>query len=185
MVLETERLLLKTSWVELAEEWAEFCRRNRAFLTPFEPNREEEYYTAAYHEALLKEEMKQEKERRGVQFYLFRKEEPEKAIGRVGLSNIVWGGFRSCFIGAKMDGDYINQGYMTEATNAVVEYAFHEMGLHRIEANIMPRNRRSLRTAEKCGFRSEGVSEKYLCINGVWEDHVHMVRRNLAMENEV
>lgn len=71
---------------------------------------------------------------------------------------------------------------MTETTKAVVKYAFKDLGLHRIEGNVMPRNERSLRVVEKCGFQSEGIAEKYLKINGVWEDHVHMVIRNHAME---
>ncbi len=52
----------------------------------------------------------------------------------------------------------------------------------RIEGNIMPRNRASIAVVEKCGFVREGISRKYLKINGVWEDHVHDVVLNEAME---
>jgi ribosomal-protein-alanine N-acetyltransferase len=58
---------------------------------------------------------------------------------------------------------------------------FGEYGLHRIEANIIPRNAASLRVAEKAGFLPEGIARKYLKIHGVWEDHVHMVRMNDAV----
>ena len=92
------------------------------------------------------------------------------------------GAFCSCYVGVKMDKDFINQGYMTEAEKAVIAYAFDVLGLHRIEANVMPRNKCSMRLAEKCSFQYEGLSEKYLKINGVWEDHVHMVIRNHKME---
>lgn len=115
-------------------------------------------------------------------FYIFHKDIPEALIGKISLNNIVWGGFCSCFLGYKMDKDYINQGYMTEAVEAVVIYGFETLGLHRIEANVMPRNARSLRVLEKCGFEREGISRKYLKINGIWEDHVHMVRLNSGME---
>ena len=57
-------------------------------------------------------------------------------------------------------------------------HRLEELGLHRIEANIMPCNLPSLGVAEKCGFVREGLSRKYLKINGVWEDHIHMVRLN-------
>ncbi|MFR2405064.1 MAG: GNAT family N-acetyltransferase, partial [Eubacterium callanderi] len=63
-----------------------------------------------------------------------------------------------------------------------IETAFGPLGLHRIEANIIPRNRASLRVAEKLHFRNEGLSSKYLKINGVWEDHIHMVLLNEEME---
>ena len=78
----------------------------------------------------------------------------------------------------KMDKDLLRQGYASEAVLAVVELAFRGLNLHRIEANILPRNAASLALARKCGFREEGLSPKYLRINGVWEDHIHMVRLN-------
>ena len=71
---------------------------------------------------------------------------------------------------------------MTEAVNQVVTYAFDSLGLHRIEGNIMPRNKASIGVAKKCGFAEEGLSRKYLKINGVWEDHLHFVRLNEEME---
>ena len=67
---------------------------------------------------------------------------------------------------------------MTEAVRETVRIAFEELDLHRIEANIMPRNRASLGVARKAGFYEEGLALKYLQINGVWEDHIHMVIRS-------
>lgn len=100
----------------------------------------------------------------------------------MGLNNIVRGCFHSCFLGYKLDQDFLNRGYMTEAVRAAVDYAFGPLALHRVEANIMPHNQASLRVAEKCGFQPRGWPRRYLCINGVWEDHLHMVRLNAAME---
>ena len=93
------------------------------------------------------------------------------------LTGAIWGSFCSCFLGYKLDKDYLNRGYMTGAIGLVTAWGF-EVGLHRIEANIMPRNLPSLRVAEKCGFQNEGLSPRYLQINGKWEDHVHMVKLN-------
>lgn len=42
----------------------------------------------------------------------------------------------------------------------------------------MPKNKMSLRVVEKLGFYNEGLSYKYLKINGNWEDHIHMVLLN-------
>jgi ribosomal-protein-alanine N-acetyltransferase len=81
-------------------------------------------------------------------------------------------------LGYKLDADEINKGYMTEALRKGIDIAFNEVGLHRIEANIMPKNKRSLRTVEKLGFYNEGLAYKYLKINGKWEDHIHMVLLN-------
>ena len=73
---------------------------------------------------------------------------------------------------------------MTEAIEAVVDYAFRELRLHRIEANIMPRNAASLAVVRKLGFHEEGLALRYLKINGKWEDHLHMVRLNEDMEQD-
>jgi len=67
---------------------------------------------------------------------------------------------------------------MTEAIQKGIEIMFNEFGLHRIEANIMPGNKPSLRVVEKLGFYNEGLAYKYLKINGKWEDHIHMVLLN-------
>lgn len=88
----------------------------------------------------------------------------------------MWGAFRSCFVGYKLDKDYLNCGYMTQAVALLCDYAFSQLKLHRIEGNVMPRNQASLRVLEKNGFVNEGLSRKYLNINGVWEDHIHMVK---------
>ena len=50
-------------------------------------------------------------------------------------------------------------------------HAFKAMKLHRVEANIQPRNVRSRALVKKLGFHREGVSPRYLKINGRWRDH--------------
>lgn len=69
------------------------------------------------------------------------------------------------------------------AVEMLVRYAFEELRLHRIEANVMPRNAESLRLLEKNDFINEGLSKYYLKINGVWEDHIHMVKLNDSMHD--
>jgi ribosomal-protein-alanine N-acetyltransferase len=72
---------------------------------------------------------------------------------------------------------------MTEALLAVVRLAFEDLGLHRVEANIMPRNTRSLAVATRCGFEREGLCPRLLNIAGVWEDHVRTARLNPTFES--
>ncbi|MNN91526.1 putative ribosomal N-acetyltransferase YdaF [compost metagenome] len=73
-------------------------------------------------------------------------------------------------------GYYIDQihngkGYATAAVSLCLKKAFNEIGLHRVEAGVMPRNLPSIRVLEKVGFRHEGLAKTYLKINGTWEDH--------------
>lgn len=177
---ETERLVIREAAAVTARELADFHRRNREFMKVYAPAREDAYYTEAFWQEELRQQLAEEAEDRSHRVYLYRKAEPETLCGYVALSNIVRRAFQSCFMGYQMDECRVDQGYMTEAVTQVVRIAFQELRLHRIEANIMPWNKRSLRVAEKCGFVSEGVSRAYLRINGKWEDHVHMVRLNEA-----
>lgn len=160
---------------KLAPLILDYYIRNKEFLAPYESKRNAEFFSLSSIEILLKRAIKNEKDGNGVRFYITK---DYKVIGTIALNNIVRGCFYSCFLGYSLDKDYINKGYMTKAVNEVVEYAFNILKLHRIEANVMPRNVQSKRVLEKCGFTEEGYSKSYLFINGVWEDHIHMVKFN-------
>ena len=182
MTLETQRLLLLPASADLAEAAADFYRRNADFLRPFEPERQADFFTPEGQRVLLEREALERAEDRAYRYYLARREDPARVVGAISLGSLVRGGFQSCFLGYKLDGDCLGRGYMTEAVGGMVRFAFAALELHRVEANIMPRNEASLRVVARCGFQNEGLSPKYLKINGVWEDHVHMVLRNRALE---
>lgn len=178
MILEGKSVLLLPAQRELAEAVSNYYLKNRDFLKAFEPKRNEEFYTPRFQEAQLIEEETLSRERRSFRFFIVLRENPEEVIGTIALSNIVWKAFCSCFMGYALDGTHCRQGFMTEAVGLVTQHAFEYLGLHRIEANVMPRNVASLRVLEKNGYINEGISRKYLNINGVWEDHYHMVILN-------
>ncbi len=173
----TERMKMTISHPKLAPLVTDYFVRNRAFLRDTEPEREEAFFTKNYQKNILHGDVERFWAGTAVKFWLSYQEEA-RIIGMLSLSTIVMGPFCSCFVGYRLDGGEINKGLMTEALLKGVDIAFHSVGLHRLEANIMPRNKPSLRVAEKAGFVNEGVSPKYLKINGIWEDHVHMVRLN-------
>lgn len=179
--LQTQDLVLKPSNIRFAGALHAYYEKNKAFLESFEPKRDAAFYTLERQEALLRKEMADIVKKTGIRFYIFPNEDPQAIIGSVALSNIVWGSFLSCFLGYKLDEEHRGRGYMPQAVQAVTGFAFQTMRLHRIESNIMPRNTASRRVLEKCGFQEEGISPKYLKINGVWEDHVHMVLLNGAL----
>jgi ribosomal-protein-alanine N-acetyltransferase len=174
-VYETKHLLLKHSHISYTEMVVDYCLRNRAFLEEWEPIRKDEFYTSEYQLKQLCDDLENKDLFR---LWIFKKENEEKIIGCLSFTNIMRGAFLSCFFGYKLDEQEINHGYMTEAIKKGTEIMFQDLGLHRIEANIMPKNKRSLRAAEKAGFYNEGLSYKYLKINGKWEDHIHMVLLN-------
>lgn len=176
-IIETQRLILKTLEEQRAALVLDYFLRNREFLEEWEPERGEEFYTEEFQrEELLREQAEMEAGRM-LRLWIFKAGE-DRIIGSVNFGGIVRGAFLSCFLGYRLDKDETEKGYITEAIRAGIGLMFGEYGLHRIEANIMPRNKRSLRVAEKLGFYNEGYAKKYLNINGVWEDHIHMVLLN-------
>jgi ribosomal-protein-alanine N-acetyltransferase len=81
-------------------------------------------------------------------------------------------------MGYKSDKDEVNKGFITEAVRSGIEIMFSEYGMLRIEAHVMPNNKASIRILEKIGFINEGISHKFLEVNGVWQDHIHFVLIN-------
>ena len=164
-VLETRCLILLPAAPGLAPAVLDYYLRNAAFLAPFEPERPAGFYTAEHHARELAADVQRAAQGTGVRFYLALKDVPGRVIGSVALNNIVRGAL-------------CGRGYMTQAVEACTRFAFGPAALHRVEANVLPRNTASLRVLEKCGYRPEGLARRYLRINGAWEDHIHMVRLN-------
>ncbi|WP_313152298.1 GNAT family N-acetyltransferase [Lacrimispora sp.] len=178
MIYQTERLVLKVLDKSSAQIVLDYYLRNRSFIEEWEPVRSEEFYSKEYHEEQLENDLSLIENKSLLRLWIYKKNEESQIIGSIGFSNIIRGVFLSCYLGYKLDKDEINQGYMTEAIKKGIDLVFNDYGLHRIEANVMPKNVRSLRVTEKLGFYNEGIAHKYLKINGIWEDHVHMVLLN-------
>uniref|UniRef100_E1T9Q1 GCN5-related N-acetyltransferase n=1 Tax=Burkholderia sp. (strain CCGE1003) TaxID=640512 RepID=E1T9Q1_BURSG len=94
-----------------------------------------------------------------------------KVVGVVNINEIVAGVFQSAYLGYYGMVNFARTGLMTEAISATVAYAFSELGLHRLEANIQPGNTASIALVRRLGFRQEGFSPRYLRIDGEWRDH--------------
>jgi [ribosomal protein S5]-alanine N-acetyltransferase len=98
-----------------------------------------------------------------------------RIAGMFSLGEIVRGFFQCAYAGWQVSAEVAGQGYATEGVRGLLDLAFdpeHGLGLHRVQANIIPTNLRSLRVAQRVGFRSEGRALKYLKIAGVWQDHL-------------
>jgi ribosomal-protein-alanine N-acetyltransferase len=92
--------------------------------------------------------------------------------GELNLSGVQRGPFQNAYVGYWIDEAQAGNGYVPEALVVAARFAFEELGLHRLQVAIIPRNRPSRRVAEKLGLREEGIAHRYLAINGVWEDHI-------------
>ena len=92
-------------------------------------------------------------------------------VGAINLTNVVLGSFRSGYLGYFAFNGFAGQGLMQRGLKAVVQHAFRDLKLHRLEANIQPGNVSSIALVRRCGFRKEGFSVAYLKIDGRWRDH--------------
>ena len=92
-------------------------------------------------------------------------------VGVTNLSQIFLKGFQNAYLSYYGMVTFAGRGLMTEAVRMTITHAFAEIGLHRLEANIQPANRRSITLVKRLGFRKEGFSPRYLKISDVWCDH--------------
>lgn len=108
----------------------------------------------------------------GFCFHVALRERPGRFVGRVNLNNVVWASFQNATLGYWVTEEVEGKGVAREAVRTVVDFAFEALGLHRVDAGIMPSNLRSRRLVEALGFREEGRAAKYVQIAGSWEDHL-------------
>jgi [ribosomal protein S5]-alanine N-acetyltransferase len=107
---------------------------------------------------------------RGIAFFIWG-EDARALIGVVNVNEIVRGSFSSAYLGYYAFAPYAGRGLMKNGLAQVISHLFKKIKLHRLEANIQPRNVRSKALVKSLGFRREGLSPRYLKINGRWRDH--------------
>jgi [ribosomal protein S5]-alanine N-acetyltransferase len=92
--------------------------------------------------------------------------------GDIGLSHIQRGPLQNANLGYMVDVAFRGRGVATAAVRLAVDRAFGEVGLHRLEAGVMPSNVPSQRVLERAGFTRIGIARDLLFIAGRWEDHI-------------
>lgn len=170
--LKTQRLLLRPLDPDDAGLLLDYVRVNREWLAPWEPAHPPGYFTQEGQRNILYQCQDDRRNETGVLFGLFERQQGGAPLwGRISVSGIVRGIWQNGFVGYSIAQCETGKGYMTEALRRIVLFGFAELGLHRLQASIIPRNAASLRVAQKAGFRQEGRARRYLRINDVWEDH--------------
>ncbi len=173
---QTERLELRLLGPEAAAAVREYGLRSIAYHTPFDPIRPADYWELPVVADRLVSQQWEAGKGSSLCLFIVRRDDPARVLGAINLRNILRGAFMGGTLGYGLAPDAIGHGYMTESVNGIVRIAFSELGLHRVELNIMPRNAPSLAVAERCGFTREGLSPHFLKIAGRWEDHVRFAR---------
>lgn len=151
--------------------WAALRQKSREFLVPWEPTWPRDALTRASWRRRLRHYGEEWHDGSSYSFLIFANAD-DAVLGGITLSNVRRGVSQTGTIGYWVGKPYARQGIMTQALEVLLNFAFNELGLHRVEAACLPTNVASRRLLTKCGFREEGYAPQYLKINGVWEDHV-------------
>jgi ribosomal-protein-alanine N-acetyltransferase len=170
----TERLILRPPRTSDAKALSIAMRDNAEHLAPWLPSGA--CAPAARKVRVLAEKIAEQRKLwrldHGYALLVFEKGNERAVIGRAQINAIVRGVFQNAYLGYWIAASKQGQGLMTEAVRGAVSWAFSSVGLHRVQAAVIPRNAGSLRVLEKVGFRREGLAERYLKIAGRWQDHV-------------
>ncbi|MEV0715806.1 GNAT family protein [Asanoa sp. NPDC050611] len=139
---------------------------NKEFLAPFEPPRAETFYTPAGQLTRIEEA------NADPQLYRCVIEADGELVGMISLSVIERGPAESAHLGYWVARSVNGRGIASKATALMVQTAFGEFGLHRLQAGTLLDNAGSQKVLARNGFERIGVARDFLRINGRWQDHI-------------
>ena len=175
-ILYSDRLVLTMPSPEDVDSVVDYYVRNREHVANSQALMPDAFYTSLHwSDRLIKNHEAYEQDQSLCLFVFMRLGENEyekRVIGSVNFTSIIRRAAQFCYLGYSIDKDCQGRGYMTEAVGRGIEFAFTEMNVHRIMANYVPTNLKSAAVLSRLGFVVEGYARDYLCLNGVWQDHV-------------
>lgn len=169
--LETERMTLRPPAHADFRAWAALRQDSRDFLTQWEPTWAREHLTRKAFTNRVYWAQRSIANQTAVPLFLVRRSD-DMLLGAITLDNIRRGPAQAGTTGYWIGQPFARQGFMKEAIDTVVHYAFRTLDLSRIEAGCLPENTPSRRLLEQCGYKYEGVAQSYLQIDGRWRNHV-------------
>ena len=169
--IEGEGVTLRAPQMVDFAEWSALRELSRDFLTPWEPTWPADDLTRGAFRRRVRRYADDLRTDQAYAFFIFRKVD-DVLVGGLTLANVRRGVAQAASLGYWMGAPHVQRGYMTAAVRALIPFAFGPLRLHRLEAACIPSNAASVRLLERTGFRREGAAREYLCINGVWQDHL-------------
>ena len=151
-----------------AEELSALVTRNRSYFSTGEPAMPDEYYRPAFQAQAIYQDQVNRAAGTGAMFLI---EESGVLVGRINLNSIIRGVLQSGNVGYLVDEASTGRGIATAALRHLVDYAFADLRLHRLQASVLPDNTGSQKVLEKVGFSHFGTAPDYLFIQGKWRTH--------------
>ncbi|WP_188577902.1 GNAT family N-acetyltransferase [Azorhizobium oxalatiphilum] len=174
-VIAGEGVYLRVPQSSDFQAWRDLRAESRTFLTPWEPVWPSDDLTRGAYRRRMRRYARDMMADEAYPLFLFRSHD-HALVGGLTLSNIRRGVCQAASLGYWMGERYAGQGYMSAGVAAMLPLAYDVLHLRRIEAACMTHNTPSIRLLERLGFVREGYARQYLCINGIWEDHLLFAR---------
>jgi len=159
---------------DVADELLRFETDNRAFFEARVNSRPASYYSLDGVRAAIALAEREAAEDKGYQFLV--RTVAGELVGRVNLVGVKRKHFHCADLGYRMAEAACGRGYASEAVRLVLDKAFGELGLKRLEANARVGNEGSIRVLLRNGFREFGRSTQSFELGGVWHDRLHFER---------
>lgn len=169
--IEGEGVVLRPPRASDYAEWRDLRARSKDFLQPWEPTWPIDDLSRAAFRRRLAAYARDREVGAAFPFFIFRAADGA-LTGGITLSNVRRGVAQMGSVGYWCGKPYARQGLTLAAVQALAQFSFRSLALHRLEAACLPENQPSRRLLNRAGFSEEGYAKAYLKINGVWRDHV-------------
>lgn len=169
--IDCKRLYLRPLQQGDWREWAALRETSREFLVPWEPTWAHDALTRGAFRRRVRAYDREWQQGTAYSLLIVRRDD-EHLLGGATLSNLRRGVAQSASLGYWIAAPYARQGFMTEALGGVLDFAFDDLALHRIDAACLPNNLASQALLQRIGFAKEGYAREFLRINGRWQDHL-------------
>lgn len=170
-IVEGDKVYLRAPQMSDYSEWTALREASRAFLTPWEPTWPVDDLSRSAFRRRLRRYAEDQRTDAAYAFFVFCRGD-DALVGGLTLANVRRGVAQAGSLGYWIGEPFARRGLMSGAVQALVPFGFGALRLHRLEAACIPTNTASIRLLEKAGFVREGYAREYLCINGLWQDHL-------------
>jgi [ribosomal protein S5]-alanine N-acetyltransferase len=165
-----------------AEPLARLLTENRDYLAPWSPLQDDAYFTEEGQREVIARQLTAYE--RGAMLPQLIVDSDGKIAGSINLNSIIRGAFQNASVGYWVSQARAGHGLASAAVAEVIETAFGDLGLHRLDAQTLLHNTPSQHVLIRNGFRPFAVAESYLKIAGRWQDHIMFCLLNKTLEND-